>query len=526
MPRTAKKKTYTQAQKLAYYKRMAGGAYRGKGEYKAPKSAAVGKQMGETIGSAVGFLPGFGKALAPVASNLVGKLGSYLGNKLGGYMGWGEYYVKANTLAVPEGNSPAYMHSSGMTTRVCHREYIGDIISDEDTAGAFKLQSFPLQPGSNQIFPWLSDVALNYQKYKIMGAIVEFKSGSGDALNSVNTALGEVIISTNYNNADPNFSSRAQMENTQYCSSAKPSVSFVHIIECDPRLQAQESLYVSQSTEPEDGLTPNEINWANVQVATVGCQGTGVNLGSLYITYDIELIQPIELGYLRHPQGDWFYSDNVNDTTQAAFSDTVTMGLLTQANVHNSLGGRILNETTYAFPPNLDSGLFLVDVHYVTAGTGAAIVYPPLVLTNAVAQGVLVNGKASILTSPAPTVVSRRAHMCICVRLTGRNATLELTDAGTLPAFTSGNDQYMSLMVNNVDGNFKDLTMFYSGTPHKIHSYSSEGTEIISVPKPMTEFRKEYEMERLRTHIECTDEGDSETIHRMRQRLKELEGRK
>lgn len=524
MPRTAKKKTYTQAQKLAYYKRMAKGSYRGRGEYTAPKSAAVGKQMGETIGSAAGFLPGVGKLIAPVASNLVGKLGSYLGNKLGTLAGWGDYYVKTNSLAVPEGNSPASMHNAGMTTRVSHREYIGDIISSE-VAGTFKIESYPLQPGSNLIFPWLSSVALNYQKYRLRGALIEFKSGSGDALNSVNTSLGEVIISTNYNNADSNFTSRSQMENTQYCSSAKPSVSFVHIIECDPDLQSQESLYVNQSTEAPDGMTPNEINWCNVQVATTGVQGTEVNLGSLYITYDIELIQPVELGNQRHPRGDWFYSDNVNDLTQQAFSDTVTMGLLTQPSIHNSLGGRIWNESTYAFPENLDSGLFLIEAHYVTAGSGVAILYPGVVTTNCVAQGVLINGKASTLQSPAPSVVSRRAHMCICIRITGRGARVQLSPTGTLPSFTSGLAQYMTLMVNNVDANFQDLTMFHQRHQEEVHVYNSEGTEEI-VPHTMSEFRKEYEMERLKSHIECTDEGDSETIYRMRQRLKELEGRK
>lgn len=367
--KSSKRKTYTQAEKLAYYKKLARKQYGGRGAYtkprSAPRSAAVGSNIGKSIGAAASYIPGVGAIAAPVLSWLGDKVGGYLGNKLGTYMGWGDYKVNVNSLTIPEGNSPASMHNTGQTTRICHREYIGDILSSS-SAGQFKLQSFPLQPGASEVFPWLSDLAVNFQKYRFLGAIVEFKSASGDAITGTNTALGEIIISTNYNNADPNFANRNQMENTQYCSSAKPSVSFVHIIECDPDLQAQEMLYVSPSVDPEVGLTPNEINWCNVQVASIGCQGTNVNLGSLYITYEIELVQPVELSIYRGPSGDWF--EGTGGSGSAPFGSTDPT-----PNAYNTIGGTCTTDT-YTFPDNLSEGLFLCVYHCV--GTAATILPP------------------------------------------------------------------------------------------------------------------------------------------------------
>jgi hypothetical protein len=40
------------------------------------------------------------------------------------------------------------------------------------------------------MFPWLSNIAQNFESYKLRGLVFEFKSMSGDALTSTNTALG------------------------------------------------------------------------------------------------------------------------------------------------------------------------------------------------------------------------------------------------------------------------------------------------------------------------------------------------
>lgn len=440
-----KKKSYTQAEKLAYYKKKAAANYRGRGAYKmgsrpAPKSRAYGEAIGSGLGGMVKYIPG-GAAFAAPASVLASKLGGYLGNRLGSYMGWGEYKVNKNSLMVDEGQSPANMHSSGQSTRICHREYVCDIISSA-TAGGFKLQNFPLQPGYSGTFPWMSSVALNFQKFNIRGAIAEFKSGSGDAITGTNTALGEVIISTNYNCADGLFVNRTQMENTQYCSSAKPSVSFVHVIECDPSLQAQENLYVSSKVTGLTGIGINEVNWGNLQVATVGCQGTNVNLGSLYITYDIELIQAIDDSVDRLPVGDWFSFAGAT-VTGANPCGTVA----TTADPANSLGGTLVG-ATYSFPANLNQGLF--KFIYSIQGTAAAFTAPGATLVNCVLRPVMGNDTLSALAYPQNGLVASQVALLYTIEVTAANATITIGGAGAIPT----NVTLGMFMIDKIDGDF------------------------------------------------------------------------
>lgn len=513
MPRkAASKKTYTQAQKLAYYKKKAARSYRGRGEYTAPKSARVGEQIGQGVGELVRFIPG-GGAIAPLVSQLTKKLGGALGNKLGSYFGWGAYSVKQNSLVVPEGQSPAYMHSSGATNRVCHREYIGDIISSS-VAGQFNIQSFMLQPGARDVFPWLSPIALQYQKYKVLGAIVEFKSGSGDAITGTNTALGEVIISTNYNCADPNFISRNQMENTMYCSSAKPSVSFVHVIECDPALQVQESLYVSPSVVPENtGNSTNEINFANIQVATIGCQGTSVNLGSLYITYEVELIQPVELSDARQPRGDMFslIPGSINNANPLGSSAPTP-------DPRNSLGGTIVSSTRYAFPPNLSSGLFLVS--YYIQGAATVITMPAPAVTNGTSPNVFYNDTFQRLVVPNTGISSTCCGVTFMVQISGRGCLVDIPAGGTLNTAPTMGVFY----VQTVDASFN--TPLLKKKKDKRITYTDHGEivefidhEELPVQHHMTPLRAEYELQRQ----ECEQRGDSYTVDKLRKRLRELE---
>lgn len=430
----AKKKT---AQKKNYGFNI---KYQGQGAYTAPRSAAKGEDLGRAIGSLSRNIPVLGHFSDPI-SQLTAKLGGYLGDKLGTYMGWGAYSVKNNSLIIPEGNSPAAMHSDGRTTRICHREYITDIITSS-TTGAFKLQSFQIQPGYSVSFPWLSSVAQNFQKYRILGAIVEYKSGSGDAITGTNTALGEVMISSNYNCADGNFVNRVQMENTQYTSSAKPSESFVHIIECDPDLQAQNLLYVNTKAQPLVGMTINECNWVNVQVATVGMQGANVNVGSLYITYDIEFVNAIDDQIDRLPKGDYF------SAAGATVTGTNMMGTVAvTVDPANSLGGSF-SGNTYSFNQNLQQGLYKIE--YFVQGTAAAWTAPGLTLVNCVLRPVMGNDSVGALAFPQNGLVASQGCIIYTIEVTGANATVTLSGAATIPTSVT----LASFMIDIIDGDF------------------------------------------------------------------------
>lgn len=59
----------------------------------------------------------------------------------------------------------------------------------------------------------------------IEGMYLEYRTMSADALNSTNTALGQVIMSAQYNAGNPDFTNKQEMENYEGGVSVKPSQS-------------------------------------------------------------------------------------------------------------------------------------------------------------------------------------------------------------------------------------------------------------------------------------------------------------
>lgn len=223
------------------------------------------------------------------------RIGAWAGDKLGSLIksitGFGDYSVASNTLM--EGNDPPTVNNSGKrAVTIRHREYIKDIITSS-SIGGFKSESFFINPGNPVTFPWLSQIASAFQEYRLDGMLFEFKTMSADALNSTNTALGQVIFATNYNPDQLPFHNKYEMENCEFSSSCKPSVSMMHPIECARHESVLNQLFVAPSGVIPPGATQAFYDFARTQIATNGFQAAGINIGELWITYEITFFKPL-----------------------------------------------------------------------------------------------------------------------------------------------------------------------------------------------------------------------------------------
>lgn len=217
--------------------------------------------------------------------------GDRIGSWLGGITGLGDYNIKSNSLM--SGGVPKITNGANLRElMISHTEYIGDVVSHE-TPGEFALSNFMLNPGNASCFPWLSQIATCFQQYKFQGLVFFFKTMSSDALNSTNTALGQVMMGTNYNVTQPNFDDSFEMINTEFSSVCKPSCSLAHGIECAPSDTPVDELYISNGGAVPEGGTPQFYNFANFQIATNGLQGSSVNIGQLHVSYQVALLKPI-----------------------------------------------------------------------------------------------------------------------------------------------------------------------------------------------------------------------------------------
>jgi len=189
--------------------------------------------------------------------------------------------------------APVIASAGDLGVRIRHREYIGDVLSSTP-AGSFGVSSFLINPTNSDLFPWLSQLAKNFQEYKMEGLFMEFRTTSADALTGTNTALGTVMMATNYNSAASNFQSKREMENSQFGQSCKPSQSLRHFVECAPaRTAISDTKYCRQGVIPASA-DPRLYDLGKFQIATVGVQAAAVNLGELWVSYQVTLMKPID----------------------------------------------------------------------------------------------------------------------------------------------------------------------------------------------------------------------------------------
>jgi len=236
-----------------------------------------------------GSVPGFGKFGA--ALNAGYSNGMVTAPKLSGLGSYQLSNIRKNVLIQPE--IPQVMNAIYREggTIIRHREYLGPITTSL-TANTFKIQSFALQPAQDESFPWLSQIAASYEEYSPNGLMYEFRSTASDAIaSSSNLALGQVMMCTQYDPTDPEFTNDIQLLNYSWAQSGKVSDCIQHFVECDPKQSPLSHLYT------RNGSAANESDlrfsdFGRFSIATNGLQGTDVQIGQLWVTYEFIFYKP------------------------------------------------------------------------------------------------------------------------------------------------------------------------------------------------------------------------------------------
>lgn len=223
--------------------------------------------------------------------------GAWLGGKAkglyGAIFGSGDYTIRTNSLIAGGGATDdlTIVPKGPGGIRVMYREYLGDVFTHPTVAGAFNITSYPINPGLMQTFPWLCTIAQGYEQYIPNGIVFEFKSTSSEYV--ATQALGSVIMATEYDPSDAPFANKGDMLNAAYTNEAKPSQRILHGVECDPRQNPNRIFYV-RSGYVASLLSNSDLKDYDIglfQIATQGGATANLNLGSLYVHYDITFLK-------------------------------------------------------------------------------------------------------------------------------------------------------------------------------------------------------------------------------------------
>jgi len=121
--------------------------------------------------------------------------------------------------------------------------------------------------------------------------VFEYRASSGTAVSAASSALGVVILATDYDALNAPFSDKQSMESYEFATSTVPFSGCLHPVECARGSNVLSSLYTRKPGALPAGADLRFYDMGNFQIATQGMQSSYV-VGELWVTYDIRLIKP------------------------------------------------------------------------------------------------------------------------------------------------------------------------------------------------------------------------------------------
>lgn len=257
---------------------------------------------------------------------------------------------------------------------VLKKEYVKDLITSS-TAKAYKQERFDIYPGQyGNIFQYCVPFAQAHQKWKLVALTMRFTSTSTQALNSTDTSLGKILFRPVSDPTIPESSTQYEMIQTHGTQVFKSDRSFFYEW---PVNKSRGPFTMLSGTQPDNTdvrlYTPGYF-----EIATVGFQGTSVNLGQLEVIYHIMLILP-QMKYLP-PMGGFVFSTKY---TNADYTNALPWGTGSSQAYWTSGGPSALftvttsTQSKITFSRIIKGGRWKIECRW-TAGTGVALNAPAI----------------------------------------------------------------------------------------------------------------------------------------------------
>lgn len=363
-----------------------------------------------------------------VAGSLIGQAnaGRQLGAGISRIFGQGDYQVQSNSLV--KGGPPAFASmNTGM--RMAHREYIADVTS----SFFFKNTTYDINPMSSTTFPWLSKIAANFEEYTIKGLVFYFNTTSGNAISSTNNALGVVGMVSVYDPTDAPLASKREAEDYAGCVAGVPSSSLLHPVECKPRANVLDRLYIQTTnlTNPED---KKFYSLGTLNVFTQGMQQSDVTIGELWVSYDVEFHNPkiLPVGTLYQAAGKFYGVTTTQATNKILGAESFTFN-------GNLGGGYNGGDGNIYLPSGTAPGYYLINISCSSGSVSSLLNY--VSSTSNLITTKLYQGDSVSLTNTPNAATANPWHGLFCVlQKTDANGCAVLFNWSALPTGTLGFD--------------------------------------------------------------------------------------
>lgn len=279
--------------KSAQYQNRIADAFYGKGKYKRKRATGRGRY---TFGSFIRDVESVGRRAEGTANRFLSKgLPKVLAARKmlgrGIYSGRGMY--NQNVL-IEGGDAPMSVGmgaSDNQEVIINHCEYLQDVYGPSDAK--FTNNQLDINPGLLENFPFLAQIAANYEEYEFIQLMFHFKSTVDASISSTGTT-GTLVMATNYNADAPGFLSKESMMQYHGANNTRLDQDMDHGVECDPTKNAGTTIRYVRTLPVVDGQQKKEFDLGKFQWAIVNIpsQFNNQQVGELWCSYTVKLGKP------------------------------------------------------------------------------------------------------------------------------------------------------------------------------------------------------------------------------------------
>jgi len=365
--------------------------------------------------------------------------GNELGRRISKLIGSGDYASNetySNSLIKGAAVPNLSFGKTALSIRVKHREFLGDIMTSP-VAGQFVNYVYPINAGLRASFPYLSQLAQNYEEYCFHGLVFEFVSTASPYIST--GAMGSNIAAMEYNANSPAFTSKFSMENSTAAISGRLDKNLMYGVECASNSNAQNCYYIRSGTT---NLPLTTTDLGNFQFAV--SPGAGVTtssvVGELWVTYDCSLDRPVlnldDIGYFHTYRTS---PTSVNPLgTAANFSRT-----------SGALSGSTASSSVISLSSINIGDTVMVTVFWV--GTVAQVLAYPVVSTTNMSNFLgLQNNASGVQGSPPNGTTTSSCSLTYLFTVTAKNPTVTFA-GGVIPTGTTTAEIIVTNLGNNLN---------------------------------------------------------------------------
>lgn len=169
-----------------------------------------------------------------------------------------------------------------------HCELLSDVVTDDNYQGGFSLYSVSVNPGLQRVFPWLSNIARNFQEYRFKSCRVIYISECSTS------TTGQIMMTASY---DPSLNApQDETDMSNYEGYVADNVYRSFTFDLNKKGMNSQLHYYIRGTNPNTTNSNIEdiklLDCANFYYAIDNAPNDSNYLGKLWIDYSVELLRP------------------------------------------------------------------------------------------------------------------------------------------------------------------------------------------------------------------------------------------